>query len=51
LNRAIAVSEVDGPGAVLALVDGLGLDGYYTYYATRADLLRRLNRIDEAADA
>lgn len=51
LNRAIAVSEVDGPGAVLALVDGLGLDGYYPYHATRADLLRRLNRPDEAADA
>jgi RNA polymerase sigma-70 factor (ECF subfamily) len=51
LNRAIAVSEVDGPGAVLALVDGLGLDGYYAYHATRADLLRRLNRPDEAANA
>ncbi|KRE60558.1 RNA polymerase subunit sigma-24 [Arthrobacter sp. Soil736] len=51
LNRAIAVSEVDGPDAVLALVDGLGLDGYYAYHASRADLLRRLNRPDEAADA
>jgi len=51
LNRAISVSEVDGPGAVLALVDGLGLEGYYAYHATRADLLRRLNRPDEAANA
>lgn len=51
LNQAIALSEVNGPGAVLALVDGLGLDGYYPYHATRADLLRRLNRPDEAANA
>jgi RNA polymerase sigma-70 factor (ECF subfamily) len=40
LNRAIAVGEVDGPAAALALVDGLDLTGYYPFHATRADLLR-----------
>jgi RNA polymerase sigma-70 factor (ECF subfamily) len=48
LNRAIAVAEVDGPEAGLALVDRLDLDGYQYYHSTRADLLRRLNRPDEA---
>ena len=41
LNRAVAVAEVDGPGAALALVDGLDLDGYHLFHAIRADLLRR----------
>ena len=44
LNRAVAVAEVDGPAAALALVDGLDLDGYYLFHAIRADLLRRLGR-------
>jgi RNA polymerase sigma-70 factor (ECF subfamily) len=50
LNRAVAVAEVDGPGAALALVDGLDdLGGYYLFHAIRADLLRRLGRAAEAA--
>jgi RNA polymerase sigma-70 factor, ECF subfamily len=48
LNRAIAVAEVDGPDAGLALVDRLDLDGYQYFHSTRADLLRRLERADEA---
>ncbi|MFJ4988246.1 RNA polymerase sigma factor [Streptomyces sp. NPDC088732] len=51
LNRAVAVAEVDGPGAALALVDGLALDGYSVLHAVRADLLRRLGRDTEAARA
>jgi RNA polymerase sigma-70 factor, ECF subfamily len=48
LNRAIAVAEAEGPAAGLALVDGLDLDGYQYFHSTRADLLRRLGRGDEA---
>jgi RNA polymerase sigma-70 factor (ECF subfamily) len=48
LNRAVAVAEVDGPAAALALVDGLDLGGYYLFHAIRADLLRRLGRRAEA---
>jgi RNA polymerase sigma-70 factor (ECF subfamily) len=51
LNRAIAVGEVQGPAAALALVDELALDNYYPFHATRADLLRRLGRHREAAAA
>jgi RNA polymerase sigma-70 factor, ECF subfamily len=51
LNRAIAVGEVQGPAAALDLVDGLDLDTYYLFHATRADLLRRLGRDDDAAAA
>jgi RNA polymerase sigma-70 factor, ECF subfamily len=53
LNRAIAVGEVDGPGAALALVDGLRttLGDHHLFHATRAELLRRLGRADEAATA
>jgi RNA polymerase sigma-70 factor (ECF subfamily) len=51
LNRAIAIGEVHGPCAALALVDGLDLDAYYAFHATRADLLRRLGRNSEAAAA
>jgi RNA polymerase sigma-70 factor (ECF subfamily) len=51
LNRAIAIGEVQGPAAALALVDGLDLDNYYPFHATRADLLRRLGRHVEAATA
>jgi RNA polymerase sigma-70 factor (ECF subfamily) len=51
LNRAIAIGEVQGPAAALALVDELGLDGYYPFHATRADLLGRLGRTSEAAAA
>ena len=48
LNRAIAVAEVDGAEAGLALVDRLDLGGYQYFHSTRADLLRRLGRTDEA---
>jgi len=51
LNRAVAVAEVEGPGAALALVDGLELDNYYLFHAIRADLLVRLDRKAEAATA
>jgi RNA polymerase sigma-70 factor (ECF subfamily) len=49
LHRAVAVAEVEGPAAALALVDGLDLDGYHVLHAVRADLLRRLGRGAEAA--
>jgi RNA polymerase sigma-70 factor, ECF subfamily len=51
LNRAVAVAEVDGPQAAIRLVDDLGLDGYHLFHAIRADLLRRLGRDAEAAEA
>jgi len=51
MNRAIAVAEVDGPGAALAIVDELGLDGYYLFHAARADFLERLGRHEEARAA
>ncbi|MBB4911420.1 RNA polymerase sigma-70 factor (ECF subfamily) [Actinophytocola algeriensis] len=53
LNRAVAVAEVDGPAAGLALVDDLRaeLPGYHLLAATRADLLRRLSRHQEAREA
>jgi len=50
LNRAVAVAEVEGAAAGLAQVDGLDLDGYHLYHATRAELLRRLGEV-VAADA
>jgi RNA polymerase sigma-70 factor (ECF subfamily) len=51
LNRAIAIGELQGPAAALALVDQLELDSYYPFHATRADLLRRLGRSGDAAAA
>jgi RNA polymerase sigma-70 factor (ECF subfamily) len=51
LNRAIAIGEVQGAAAALALVDELDLDNYHPFHATRADLLRRLGRNREAATA
>jgi RNA polymerase sigma-70 factor (ECF subfamily) len=51
LNRAVAVGEVHGPAAALALVEELDLDSYHLFHATRADLLRRLGRQREAAAA
>jgi RNA polymerase sigma-70 factor (ECF subfamily) len=51
LNRAIAVGEVQGPGAALAAVDELDLGGYHLFHSTRADLLRRLGRDGEAVAA
>ena len=49
LNRAIAVGELRGASAALALVEGLDLDGYYAFHATRADLFSRLGRSADAA--
>jgi RNA polymerase sigma-70 factor (ECF subfamily) len=51
LNRAIAVAEIDGPEAGLALVEGLALHEYRYFHSTRADLLRRLGRVDDARSA
>jgi RNA polymerase sigma-70 factor (ECF subfamily) len=53
LNRAIAVSELDGPEVALAAVDRLEdtLAGYHAYHATRADLLRRLGRSQKSRAA
>jgi RNA polymerase sigma-70 factor (ECF subfamily) len=55
LNRAVAVAMADGPAAGLALVEKLAasdeLPGYHLLPATRADLLRRLGRDGEAAEA
>ena len=49
LNQAVAVAMADGPAAGLALVDALDLPDYHLLPATRADLLRRLGRHEEAA--
>jgi RNA polymerase sigma-70 factor, ECF subfamily len=51
LNRAVALAEVAGPGAALRAVDGLPLEEYHPFHATRADLLRRLGRHAEATAA
>ena len=51
LNRAVAVAEVHGPAAALALVEDVKLDRYHLFHAIRADLLRRLGRDAEAATA
>ncbi|MEV4622730.1 sigma-70 family RNA polymerase sigma factor [Asanoa sp. NPDC049573] len=51
LNRAIAVAELDGPAAGLAILDGLDLDHYRYFHSTRADLLRRAGRAAEARAA
>jgi RNA polymerase sigma-70 factor, ECF subfamily len=51
MNRAIAVAELEGPEAALALLDQLDLLDYRYYHSTRADLLRRLGRDQEARAA
>ncbi|MEV5768516.1 RNA polymerase sigma factor [Micromonospora sp. NPDC052213] len=51
LNRAVALAEVAGPAVALAAVDRLDLAGYHVFHAVRADLLRRLGRAGEAAEA
>jgi RNA polymerase sigma-70 factor (ECF subfamily) len=51
LNRCVAFAEVHGPGPALELADQLGLDGYHLFHSTRADLLRRLGRPDDARRA
>jgi RNA polymerase sigma-70 factor, ECF subfamily len=51
LNRAVALAEVEGAAPALAVVDGLDLATYHLFHATRAELLARLDRGDEARDA
>jgi RNA polymerase sigma-70 factor (ECF subfamily) len=51
LNRAVAVAELDGPEVALAVVDRLELAGYHAWHVTRAELLRRLGRTDQARSA
>jgi RNA polymerase sigma-70 factor, ECF subfamily len=51
LNRAAAVAEAGDTEAALAQVERLDLEGYHYLHATRAELLRRLDRVDEARAA
>jgi RNA polymerase sigma-70 factor (ECF subfamily) len=52
LSRAVAIAESEGPQAALAIVDELlHLDDYRYLHATRGELLRRLGRTEDAADA
>jgi len=51
LHRAVAVAEVNGPAAALALVEELSIEDYRFFHAVRADLLRRLGRTAEAVAA
>ncbi len=55
LNHAVAVAMSEGPETGLALIDALGasgeLDNYHLYHAARADLLRRMNRREDALAA
>jgi RNA polymerase sigma-70 factor, ECF subfamily len=51
LNQAVAIAEAGEPEAALALVDGLDLDSYHYLHATRAELLRRLDRHGDARAA
>jgi RNA polymerase sigma-70 factor, ECF subfamily len=52
LNRAVAVAMAEGPERGLEFIDGIeGLDGYRHLHSARADLLRRLGRTGEAAEA
>jgi RNA polymerase sigma-70 factor (ECF subfamily) len=51
LTRAVAVAEMNGPEAGLAIVDRLALEDYRYMHSTRGELLRRLGRTEEARDA
>jgi RNA polymerase sigma-70 factor (ECF subfamily) len=51
LNRAAALAEAGEVASALELVERLDLDGYHYLHATRAELLRRLDRTDEAREA
>jgi len=51
LNRAAALAEAGDVGAALALAERLDLDGYHYLHATRAEFLRRLDRVDDARTA
>jgi RNA polymerase sigma-70 factor (ECF subfamily) len=48
LNRAVALAEAEGPETGLSALEGLDLDGYHYLHATRAELLRRVGRGEEA---
>jgi RNA polymerase sigma-70 factor, ECF subfamily len=48
VNRAVAIGETEGPEAALTILDALDLDDYRYLHSTRAALLRRLGRDDEA---
>jgi RNA polymerase sigma-70 factor (ECF subfamily) len=48
LNRAVAVAEAGDPQSALEIVEGLGLDDYRYVHSTRAELLARLERPEEA---
>jgi RNA polymerase sigma-70 factor (ECF subfamily) len=50
LNRAIAVAELEGPDAGLAILDHLDLDGYRYFHSARAELLTRAGRVEEARE-
>ena len=51
MNRAIAVAQIDGPEAGLAILDRLDLDHYRYFHSTRAELRRRADRDDQAHHA
>jgi RNA polymerase sigma-70 factor, ECF subfamily len=53
LNRAVAIAMVDSPQTALVLMDELApeLDGYHLFHAARADLLRRIGALGEAAQS
>jgi len=51
LNRAVAIAEAGAPGEALELVEALELDRYHYFHSTRAELLRRLDRAEEARAA
>ncbi len=51
VNRAIALAEIEGPSAALALLDVLDLDSYLYFHSTRADFLCRLGRDHDAQAA
>jgi RNA polymerase sigma-70 factor, ECF subfamily len=51
LNRAVAIAEAGDVEAALALVERLELDHYHYLHATRAELLRRLERVEDARAA
>jgi RNA polymerase sigma-70 factor (ECF subfamily) len=51
LNRAIAIGEVEGPAAALAIIDDLDLGNYHLFHAARADLLGRLGDNAGASEA
>jgi len=51
LNRAAAMAEAGEVEPALAVVERLELDGYHYFHATRAELLRRVDRVDDARAA